>query len=255
VSEGPFFSTAPPAAAPATDSRSWLRRYVGLPANGFNWVTAVIAFFAALFVGVVGSAFVAAFDPELDSNAAKLAAQAAVVISFVGAAIGVALVDAGGKLRGALDRFGLRRVALSMLGIAALGWFIYFIVQAGLGALIAPEQEDVTEQLGTDDTNALSVIATALLVVPGAALSEELLFRGVIFAGLRKSMSLWPAALISSGIWASLHLVAANWAVAAILAIFGLVLAWLYERTGSLWTPIFAHAINNTLAVLVLFLA
>jgi membrane protease YdiL (CAAX protease family) len=254
VSHGPVAlpGTAPPPAGP--DERRWLVRYAGLPENGFTWLTGVVAFLGAMIVGVILTIFVAIFDPELESTAAKLGAQAMVVISFVGAAAFAAVSDAGGRLRDAVDRFGLRRFGLWMLGIALLGWLGYFIVQAGVGSLITPEQKDVTEELGTDDGKALSVIATVLLVVPGAAISEELLFRGVVFAGLRKSMSLWPAALISSCIWSVLHLVSGNLAVAAVLAIFGLVLAWAYERTGSLWTPICAHALNNTLAVLVLFL-
>jgi membrane protease YdiL (CAAX protease family) len=32
------------------------------------------------------------------------------------------------------------------------------------------------------------------------------------------------------------------------LAFFGAALAWLYQRTGSLWPPIIVHAVNNSLA-------
>jgi membrane protease YdiL (CAAX protease family) len=258
MSHGPL-TTPPPAPAPIpaseADQRPFLRRYVGLPANGFNWSTALIAFFSAMVAGVIGGAIVAGiFDPELKSNASKLAAQAVVVISFVGAALFVAAIDANDNGGTILARFGLRRFGLWMLGIAGLAWLAYFLIQIGVASLISPEQKDVTEELGTNENSALSVIATAVLVVPGAAISEELLFRGVIFSGLRKSMSLWPAALISSCVWALLHLVSGNLAVAAVLAIFGMFLAWSYERSGSLWTPICAHAFNNTLAVLALFL-
>ena len=36
------------------------------------------------------------------------------------------------------------------------------------------------------------------------------------------------------------------------LAVLGIVLAWLYERTGSLWPPIALHVFNNALAFAVL---
>ena len=29
---------------------------------------------------------------------------------------------------------------------------------------------------------------------------------------------------------------------------FGVILAWLYERSGTLWAPILAHLINNAIA-------
>ena len=32
------------------------------------------------------------------------------------------------------------------------------------------------------------------------------------------------------------------------LSIFGLALAWLYERTGSIWPTIAVHALNNAIA-------
>jgi membrane protease YdiL (CAAX protease family) len=254
VSHGPPIAFAPPA-PDAGEDPGFLRRYAGLPASGFTWKLAGLAILTAFFAVQIGIIFVFIFDSGADTNAGKLAVQGMVVIGFIGTALGFAIRDAGGRLREAFDRFGLRRFTLSMLGIAALAWFAYFFVQAGVGALLDPHQEDVTKELGTDDSSAISIAATAILVVAGAAISEEMLFRGLIFAGLRKSMSLWPAALISSTIWALLHLAAGNFAVVVVLAIFGLVLAWLYERTGSLWAPICAHAINNSLAVLVLFLS
>jgi uncharacterized protein len=35
------------------------------------------------------------------------------------------------------------------------------------------------------------------------------------------------------------------------LAALGVALCWLYDRTGSLWPCVFAHVINNSLALLV----
>ena len=256
MSHGPPIagSYATPAAG-EEDRRPFLRRYAGLPENGFSWKSVLLAIFTAFFALQLGLIVVSLFDRGIDTNAGKAAAQAMVIIAFGGTAIAFAADDAAGRIRDAIDRFGLRRFALWMIGLAAVAWFAYAILQGSLSSLIHPEQDDVTKELGTDDTSALSIAVTAILVVAGAALSAELLFRGVIFAGLRNSMSLWPAALISSVLWAALHLTAANLAVVGVLAIFGLVLAWLYERTGTLWTPICAHAINNGLAVLVLFLS
>lgn len=243
----------PPEYSAPTDQRGFLTRYAGLPASRFSLGTVGAAILIAFLTMQLGLVFVVIADPGIDTNAGKEAAQAVIALAFSGTALWFALRDARGGSGGALDRFGLRRVTLSVIGLAALAWFLYALVQSGLSPLIHPEQDDVTKELGTDDTSTLSVAVTAVLVIGGAAVSEELLFRGVIFAGLRRSLSLWPAALISSALWAVLHLAAANIAVVGVLALFGLVLAWLYERTGTLWAPICAHAINNSIAVLVLF--
>jgi membrane protease YdiL (CAAX protease family) len=34
--------------------------------------------------------------------------------------------------------------------------------------------------------------------------------------------------------------------------VLGILLAWLYERTGSLWLPIMLHVVNNAIAFAVL---
>src|SRR5690606_22087105 len=147
-----------------------------------------------------------------------------------------------------LRRLGLRRMTLAAIGLACLGWFVYVLISAGLAPLLDPEQEDVTRQLGTDESSVLSVAAAGLLIALAAPLSEELFFRGFMFAALRRSLSLWPAALISALVWASLHLGSGNLGVVIQLAVFGVVLAWLYERSGTLWAPIAAHTINNAIA-------
>ena len=81
-----------------------------------------------------------------------------------------------------------------------------------------------------------------------APLSEELFFRGFMFSGLRRSIPLWPAALVSALVWGALHLGGGNIGVVVQLSIFGVILAWLYERSGTLWAPIIAHTINNSIA-------
>jgi hypothetical protein len=59
----------------------------------------------------------------------------------------------------------------------------------------------------------------------------------------------WAAALISSGIFGLLHYTDPDSiAVVPQLALLGVLLAWLYERTGSLWPPIILHVLNNAIA-------
>lgn len=83
-----------------------------------------------------------------------------------------------------------------------------------------------------------------LLLLFGAVLTpigEELLFRGVSFGWLRR----WGfalAAVVSSVIFGLAHGVNAVLPAAILL---GLVHAWLYERSGSLWPAVISHAVNN----------
>lgn len=90
--------------------------------------------------------------------------------------------------------------------------------------------------------------------VIGAAMFEELAFRGLLFAGLRRRMNFAPAALISSALFAFAH----GYEPGQQLAILwvGLVLSYTFERTRSLWPCVLAHAGYNLVQVegLALFL-
>lgn len=258
-------SSPPPEAGPSTPpplgeepdraakGGRFLTRYAGLPEVGWGGGMVALGVLIAAGTMLTGTIMVAIFDPELETPAARNAAQLAVALSLIGTALGFALFDTRGKLQEAFAKLGLgSRVALGALGLAVLAWFVYILLAGILTPLLQPDQEDVTRELGTDKDELGSVAVAAFLIVIAAPLSEELFFRGFMFAGLRRSMSLWPAAVIAAVVWGSLHLGAGNIGVAVQLAIFGVVLAWLYERTGTLWAPVFAHTINNTIAFVLL---
>ncbi len=252
----PTASVPPPAgqseAGPPGDKRPkrrFLTRYAGLPETGLRPLTAAFGVLVAAFVMITGTIVVAAFDPELESTAAREAAQAMVAIGLLGTAIAFALHDQGGRLRSALASLGMRSGPLgAAIGLAILAWGIYLLSAAVLAPLLQPEQEDIAIELGNDLDSFWSIFIAGLLIVVAAPLAEETFFRGFMFGALRNSLSIWPAALISAGIWGLLHLSGGNAGVAIQLALFGIVLAWLYERSGNLWSPILAHTINNTIA-------
>jgi hypothetical protein len=110
-----------------------------------------------------------------------------------------------------------------------------------------PEQSDVADQLGFDESVITAIVAAALIVfiVP---VCEELFFRGFFFAGMRSKLPFWAAALISALLFGAVHLGDANLVAALQLTTLGLVLAAVYERTDSLWSNIAIHAFNNAIA-------
>ena len=81
-----------------------------------------------------------------------------------------------------------------------------------------------------------------------APLFEELVFRGLLFAILRRKFRFLPAALISAGIFGLAH----GYGVVGLISVCwsGVLWAWIYEKTGSLAPGILAHAINNLLVCL-----
>jgi uncharacterized protein len=85
----------------------------------------------------------------------------------------------------------------------------------------------------------------AVIIVVGAPLSEELLFRGYLQSALAKSrLGFVGASLISTTLWTGLHV---QYSAFGLLEIFvvGLFLCWVLWRTGSLWATIILHGLFN----------
>lgn len=77
---------------------------------------------------------------------------------------------------------------------------------------------------------------------------EEICFRGIVLSGLLKTRCRpWLAILISTLLFALLHGLGANF-VTAIL--FGILIGWLYWRTGSIIPGIIIHITNNSLTAI-----
>lgn len=193
---------------------------------------------------------VSAFDPELESVAARLVLQALLAVTLVGIAFVVAAGRAGGVA--SPRALGLRRPLRSWLGLAAAAYLGYIVFALVYSSLVHPEQEDVTRELGFGH-GALGTIAAGLLIVIAAPISEEIFFRGFIFGGFRRRLAFPAAALLSALIFGFSHYTGAgSIAVVPQLALLGFALAWLYEETGSIYPPIAVHAVNNALAFAIL---
>ncbi|HEY8001093.1 MAG TPA: CPBP family intramembrane glutamic endopeptidase [Solirubrobacterales bacterium] len=180
-----------------------------------------------------------------DGIDATLASQALLEIALVATAYGIA--RRSGE-RSPFEALGLRRPRPGWMKTAAAGYGIYFLAVIAIIAVFGdPEQSDVADQLGFDESVITAIVAAALIVfiVP---VCEELFFRGFFFAGMRSKLPFWAAALISALLFGAVHLGDANLVAALQLTTLGLVLAAVYERTDSLWSNIAIHAFNNAIA-------
>jgi hypothetical protein len=144
----------------------------------------------------------------------------------------------------AFRRYPLR--ALVRIGLAAI---VVYIV-ALLPALKFPPPADHTnlfqEIFKAGGATLIVLLAIAVVLAP---LLEEVLFRGLLFPALRRRLRFWPAALLTTAMFTGLHFTQTGTYWPAIEGIFicGLALAWLRERTGSLWPPIAFHmGFNST---------
>src|SRR5690606_15405336 len=124
------------------------------------------------------------------------------------------------------------------------------VVVAALAAPLfgAPKGPPAPIRPGSTAVTPGLIAAFVLTGVVLAPLLEEIVFRGVLFAALRPRFGLWPAAAVAAAAHAVVHFDVG--AIAPLFAIF-LALAWLYERSGSLWAAVIAHGGHNLISMTV----
>lgn len=95
------------------------------------------------------------------------------------------------------------------------------------------------------------ILCTVVYASVVAPVFEEFIFRGLFQSLLRRvTESPWLSVFIASGMFTVVHPNASHWGVLFVLAV---CLGYSYEKSGSLWRPIFIHAIFNTTALVTLF--
>lgn len=219
-----------------------------LPAVGWGPAQTLVGIAILLASLLVEVSVIAAFDPDLESLGAKLGLQAMLALTLLAVAFFAA--DPGELT--APGQLGMRRSLIPPVKPAILTYLVYVGCAILIALLIHPEQDDVTEELGYGESD-LANVATGVLIVGVAPLTEEIFFRGFMFAGLRRRLPFVAAAAVSAGLWGLFHFTGpGTWGVVAQLAVFGIALSWLYERTGSIWPPIAVHAVNNAIAFSIL---
>ncbi len=234
-------SAAPPGAAPLPAESP------GLPGGSWGPVRVVGGLGVLLGITLLAAVVVSAFDRDLESLGSTLALQSVLVASLIGVSFAMA------RPGGTADRreLGLGASSRSPWWPAVGSYLGYIGCALILSLLLSPEQEDITRELGYGESF-LGDFAAAFLIIAAAPIAEEIFFRGFMFAGIRAKAPFAVAAIVSSGIWGLFHYTGSDsWPVILQLTIFGLILSWLYERTGSIRAPIALHVINNAIAFIV----
>ena len=148
----------------------------------------------------------------------------------------------------------LRRTPLGRgIALAAIG------VVAGTLAAVALEpifhgQESQGVEAGdvTSFATGLGLVLSIFTIIVGAAVCEELYFRGLLYGRLDERFGIASAVVGSAGIFGLAH-IEPN-AFPALFAL-GLILGVIRWRSNSIWPCVGVHAANNTLASIAILLA
>jgi len=131
--------------------------------------------------------------------------------------------------------------ALRNLGQGLAAGFLLFSLAVGVAAALG-----VYRITGPGDASGLlqALIAPTLF----AAVSEELIFRGILFRWLEEFGGSWLALLLTSAFFGAVHLANPNASMTAAVGIAfeaGVMLGAAYMLTRSLWMPMGIHAAWN----------
>ncbi|HYH54107.1 MAG TPA: type II CAAX endopeptidase family protein [Solirubrobacterales bacterium] len=227
-------ATPPVAEPPAPD----------FPPSNWGPKGAVIGAFLAIFVGLIlGLPAIFFVDAENElTTAGNVVAQVGLVLGFLLVPLALARSRGSKSLGESLRRLGVRAFrpsAFKWMAAAVGAYLLFAILYSAL--IFEPEQEDIASGFGP-------VPVQIALIVFGAAIAEEVAFRGMLFGGLRERLPRIPAALAAGVVFGLLHAFTGISAVPPLIAL-GFVFCLLYEKTGSIVPGILLHMLNNSVAL------
>ncbi len=158
--------------------------------------------------------------------------------------------------RRSLGELGLRGFSRTTVVAGVLGALAMYAVTIGVANVQflfthqKPEETAISLFTSTHDT-ALIVTFTFLAAVV-APFMEEFVFRGFLFNALLRYLPVWSAAALSGIIFGASH---GSPSAFLPLAASGVVLAYVYERSGSLTASMLTHALFNLINVALISLA
>ncbi|MBO5072845.1 MAG: CPBP family intramembrane metalloprotease [Eubacterium sp.] len=136
-----------------------------------------------------------------------------------------------------------RSNTLAIVGIAIFGQFAINLILRGFQIVLPSifrQYEELAKNFDLDTMNPVIMLFIVCLLGP---LAEEVLFRGMIYAKLRRGFSMWPAAIISGLLFGAYHM---NWVQGIYATIIGVVLAYIYEKTQTIWGSCLLHVAFNS---------
>ena len=235
-----------PATPPGIAHKPW-----GLPAVLLALLLPLLLWAASLYVALTS-------DTSRELSTAELIVGLVVTVLvldglFIGLAAGLSLW----RHKVGWGELGFRpfdRDFWWMPPVAAVGaWIAVIAYIAILTAFGAEAKQEEVEEL-FESRAVLPLVGVA--VVLAAPLAEEIFFRGFIFAGLLRPFGLAGAMVTSGFLFAMFHVTGPD-TLGLILpfGFVGMLFAWIYYRTGSLWTSIATHLLFNLVSFFFLTIA
>jgi membrane protease YdiL (CAAX protease family) len=216
----------------------------------------IVALGSVRMVGLVGAPPAVELGLIEEPDPAAVVGRLLFLIGLQSACILGAVYLVAVRWRGVTWReLGLRPAAAGWYKHAVVLAFLAFPLTLGVNLLVqrlldgptTNPQFNVVAPVGFSWFALFGMLLAVGIVVPFV---EEVLFRGLFYRWLRERQGVPVAAVVSALGFSVLHGI--PWLIPAV-AVLGLLLAMVYEKSGSVWPAVITHGVYNSVGLLLLY--
>ena len=214
----------------------------------------IIPIAIATYFIVVAAPFAA--NSEFEFAAATIVVPSLAVYGLAAYLIIIVARQHGGTVASAFSALKLRlpsklsHYAIA-IGIYAAAYVAVTIWSLGVDFLDVPDWIKVPDN-ATDILETAGLQLTIITVAILAPIGEEVVFRGFALPGLASRLGATSAILITSAVFALIHVPGVGVGILPVTFILGLAFAFVYHKTKSLILAIAVHALHNAITIIAL---
>lgn len=158
---------------------------------------------------------------------------------------GVSLRKFGFKPFAVKKAIGYIAAALGLMVAATLA--VFAIISIITPDVNLDQAQDVVFTKATAWPEIVLAFVALIIIAP---IVEESIFRGLMLPAFAKKFGIVVAAIVTSILFGAVH---GQLNVGIVTFILGLLLAWVYYKTRSLWPAIILHSLKNLIAFILIF--
>lgn len=233
--------TTPESPQPTPTPPAWGWRSVGLAAMVSIGALIVLSLMVQILTSVLGL--------EVGTGIVSPVLYLVMVgfyLSLIGGVYLFAARDAGWEALGV--RSASRRDYLLVIPFYLAALFLLILINSLIVFLIGDFENPQIEAISGGQALTSAELVMLLLLVAGLVpFAEELFFRGMIYPLMRYRASIITAIALNAAAFTVVHVIPV---IFPALFVLGLLLAYLRERSGSIWPSVLLHMMQNGLAIL-----
>jgi len=215
----------------------------------------LVIVFIAYVIGMIGAVIFKLFSLKMSLNLSMI-----LNTFFIDIAAGIVILCfVVRKYKQSLEVFGLRVSSFFKDILSGITGYIFMLPLLFTVLVISlwflnmigytPPPQPVFEAFMEEERSRVLLFLTIFVSVFGPII-EEMFFRGFMYSAIKKRFGILMGAFLSASIFSILH---TNIVGFLPIMTLGLLLAYLYEKTGSLVAPIIVHIIHNSVIIAFVF--